>query len=168
MVLVEGIKIKIKMKGKPIRKKQIVKAWKTLSSKPLPKVKALQLSDEDFNYVIQHRHCFEDELCEIEEWGRVLSTSGTDACVFNAEETRQRRIRYTCRETPYNRLDEIILHELSHIARGDLANPLIPDFFGKQPQALNAGQIPKVQHKASHANVNINLQLLSALLRRTH
>ena len=24
------------------------------------------------------------------------------------------------RETPYNRLDEIILHELSHIARGDL------------------------------------------------
>jgi len=118
MVLVEGIKIK--MKGKPIRKKQIVKAWKTLSSKPLPKVKALQLSDEDFNYVIQHRHCFEDELCEIEEWGRVLSTGGTDACVFNAEETRDADYVILVRENPYHSLDEIILHELSHIARGDL------------------------------------------------
>ena len=116
MVLVEGIK----MKAKPIRKEQLVKAWKTLSCKPLPKVKALELSDEDFNHAIQHRHCFEDELCEIEEWGRVLSTKGTDACVFNGEETDDAEYIILVRENPYHSLNEIILHELSHIARGDL------------------------------------------------
>ncbi len=119
MVMVEGIE-GIKIKAKPIHKKQLVKAWKTLSCKPLPKVKALELSDEDFNYVIQHRHCFEDELCEIEEWGRVLSTKGTDACVFNAEETDDAEYIILVRKNPYHSLDEIILHELSHIARGDL------------------------------------------------
>ena len=40
------------MKAKPIRKKLLVKAWKTLSSKPLPKIKALGLSDKDFNSVM--------------------------------------------------------------------------------------------------------------------
>jgi hypothetical protein len=118
MVLVEGIQIK--MKAKPIHKKKLAKAWRNLSSKPLPKVKALKLSDEDFNHVIEHRHCFEDELREIEEWGRVLSTDGTDACVFNAEETPETEYVILVRENPYHRLDEIILHELSHIARGDL------------------------------------------------
>jgi hypothetical protein len=118
MVLIEGIKIK--MKAKPIHKKQLVKAWKTLSSKPLPKVKALELSDEDFNCAIQHRHCLEDELCEVEEWGRVLSTKGTDGCVFNAEETEDAKYIILIRENPHHSLDEIILHELSHIARGDL------------------------------------------------
>ncbi len=118
MVLVEGIEIK--MKAKPIHRKRLVKAWKTLSSKPLPKVKALKLSDEDFNHVIQGRHCFEDELCEIEEWGRVLSTRGTDACVFKTEETRDADYVILVRQNPHHGLDEIILHELSHIARGDL------------------------------------------------
>jgi len=118
LVMVEGIEIK--MKAEPIRKKQLVKAWKTLSSNPLPKVKALKLSDEDFNHVIQHRHCFEDELCELEEWGRVLPTKGTDACVFNAEQTEKAEYIILVRENPYHSLDEIILHELSHIARGDL------------------------------------------------
>jgi hypothetical protein len=116
MVLVEGTK----MDAKPISKKQLVKAWKALSSKPLPKVKALKLSDDDFNRVIQNRHCFEDELCEIEEWGRVLSTKGTDACVFNAEQTEDAEYIILVRENSYHSLDEIILHELSHIARGDL------------------------------------------------
>jgi hypothetical protein len=116
MISVEGIK----MKAKPIRKNQLVKAWKTLSSKPLPKIKALELNDEDFNHAIQHRHCFEDELREIEEWGRVLPTKGTDACVFNAEETDDAEYIILVRENPYHSLDEIILHELSHIARGDL------------------------------------------------
>lgn len=118
MVMVEGIEIK--MKAKPIRKRQLVKAWKTLSCKSLPKVKAFELSDEDFNHVIQHRHCFEDELCELEEWGRVLSTRGTDACVFNAEQTEDTDYIILVRENPYHSLDEIILHELSHIAKGDL------------------------------------------------
>ncbi len=118
MVLVEGVEIK--KAAKPIRKRQLVKAWRTLSRKPLPKVKALKLSDEDFNHVIEHRQCVEDDLREIEEWGRVLSTSGTDACVFNAEETEDAEYVILVREKPYNSLNQIILHELSHIARGDL------------------------------------------------
>ena len=109
------------MKAKHIPKNQLAKAWKTLSSKPLPKVKALKLSDEDFNYVIQHRHCVEDDLREIEEWGKVLSTKGTDACVFNADDTDDdTEYIILVRENPYHSLNEIILHELSHIARGDL------------------------------------------------
>ena len=116
--MVDGIEIK--MKAKPIRKTQLVKAWKTLSSKPLPKVKALELSDEDFDHVIQRRHCLEDELCDLEELGRVLSTKGTDACVFNVEQTEDADYIILVRENPYHSLDEIILHELSHILRGDL------------------------------------------------
>ena len=108
------------MNAKLIPKKQLDKAWKTLSGKPLPKVKALELSDDDFNYVIQHRHCLEDEMCEIEEWGKVLSTKGTDACVFNAEETDDAEYVILVRENPYHSLNEIVLHELSHIVRGDL------------------------------------------------
>jgi hypothetical protein len=116
MVLVEGVK----MKAKRIPKNQFVKAWKTLSSKPLPKVKVLKLSDEDFNHVIQHRHCVEDDLREIEEWGRLLSTKGTDACVFNADDTDDAEYIILVRENSHHSLNEIILHELSHIARGDL------------------------------------------------
>ncbi len=116
MVMVEGMEVK----AKRIHGKKLVKAWKTLSSKPLPKIKALRLSDEDFNYVIQQRRCLEDDLREIEEWGRLLSTRGTDACVFNACEHEDAQYIILVRENPYHRIDEIILHELSHIARGDL------------------------------------------------
>jgi hypothetical protein len=114
MVLVEGIQ----MKAKRIHEKQLVKAWKNLSSKPMPKILALQLSDEDFNHVIDLRRCPEDNIREIEEWGRVLSTSGTDACVFNGDEG----IDYVIlvRQNPYHSMEEIIVHELRHIARGDL------------------------------------------------
>lgn len=108
------------MKAKHIPKKQLVTAWKTLSSKPFPKVKVLKLSDEDFNHIIQQRHCFEDDLREIEEWGKLLSTKGTDACVFNADEIDDADYIILVRENPYHSLNEIILHELSHIARGDL------------------------------------------------
>ena len=116
MVLVEGIKLKARC----IPKKQLVTAWKTLSDKPFPKIRALVLNDADFNHVIQHRHYEGDDLREIEEWGRVLSTKGTDACVFNAEENADADYIVLVRENPYHTLDEIILHELSHIARGDL------------------------------------------------
>jgi len=116
MVLVEGLK----MKTERIPKRHLTAAWKTLSSKPMPKVKALKLSDDDFNHVLQHRHCLEDDFREIGEWGRVLSTKGTDACVFNADETDDFDYIILVRENPYHSLDEIILHELSHIARGDL------------------------------------------------
>jgi hypothetical protein len=115
-MLVEGIQ----MKGKHIPKKQLAAAWKTISQKPLPKVKALKLSDEDFNSVLQQRRCVEDDFREIEEWGRLLSTKGTDACVFNGDENGDADYIILVRENPYHSLDEIIVHELSHIARGDL------------------------------------------------
>jgi hypothetical protein len=86
----------------------------------MPKIKALRLSDEDFDIAIKQRRCFEDDLREIEEWGTVLSTKGTDACVFNANEEENAHYIILIREKPFHRIDEIILHELSHIARGDL------------------------------------------------
>ena len=116
MVQVEGFK----MKGMRIPKKKLITAWKTISRKPLPNVKALKLSDEDFNNILQHRHCIEDDFREIEEWGRTLSTKGTDACVFNGDENDDAEYIILVRENPYHTLDEIIVHELSHIARGDL------------------------------------------------
>jgi hypothetical protein len=116
MVLVEGMDIK----AKRIREKKLVKAWKTLSSKPLPKIKALKLRDEDFNHVIDLKHCIEDQMRELEEWGRTLSIKGTDACVFNADIHEGAEYIILVRENPYHSLDEIIIHELSHIARGDL------------------------------------------------
>ena len=88
MVLVEGLK----MKTKRIPKNQLTAAWKTLTRRPFPKVKALKLSDDDFNHVLEHMHCPEDSLREIEEWGRTLSTRGTDACVFNADEADDCRL----------------------------------------------------------------------------
>lgn len=116
MVLVEGIK----MKTERIPKRSLAAAWKTLSNKPLPKVKAFRLSDNDFNQVLQQRHCIEDDFRELEEWGKLLSTKGTDACVFNGEENDDAEYIILVRENPYHSLDEIIVHELSHIARGDL------------------------------------------------
>ena len=116
MVLVEGIE----MSAKRIPKRQLTAAWRRLSERPFPNVKALKLSDSDFNHVLEHRHCSEDALREIEEWGRILSTKGTDACVFNADDTDDAEYVILVRQNPYHSLDEIIHHELSHIARGDL------------------------------------------------
>ena len=116
MILVEGVKIK----AERIRENKLVKAWKTLSNKPLPRIKAFKLSDEDFNNVIEQRRCLEDNLREVEEWGRTLSTKGTDACIFNADDKEGAEYIILVRENPYHTLDEIILHELRHIARGDL------------------------------------------------
>jgi hypothetical protein len=110
----------LNMNAKSIPKKQLVAAWKTLSREPLPKVKALKLSDDDFNHVLEQRCCIDDECREIEEWGRILSTKGTDACVFNVDETDDSDYIILVRENPYHSLNEIIVHELSHIARGDL------------------------------------------------
>ena len=115
-----GLAKGVKMKAKHVSKNKLTKAWKKLSGKPLPKVKAFKLGDEDFDYVIQHRHCLEDDLREIEEWGRVLSTKGTDACIFDADEAEDADYIILVRKNSYHSLDDIILHELSHIARGDL------------------------------------------------
>jgi hypothetical protein len=116
MESVEGIS----MKSQRIPKRDLAAAWKTLSDKPLPKVKALQVSDEDFNHVLEHRHCIEDDFRELEEWGRLLSTKGTDACVFNGDVDDDAEFVILVRENPYHTLKEIIVHELAHIARGDL------------------------------------------------
>jgi len=117
MVMVKGVE----MKAKRIHGSKLIKAWKTLSSKPMPKIKALRLSDENFDIAIKQRRCFEDDLREIEEWGTVLSTKGTDACVFNSnDEEADAQYIILIREKTFHRMDEIILHELSHIARGDL------------------------------------------------
>jgi hypothetical protein len=113
---VEGVEMQVER----IPKRKLTAAWKTLSKQPFPKVKMLRLSDNDFNHVLQHRRCLEDDLREIEEWGRVLSTKGTDACIFNAEETDDADYVILVRKNPYHSLREIIEHELGHIARGDL------------------------------------------------
>ena len=116
MVLVE----ELEMHGEIIPQRQLVASWKKLSKKPFPKVKALRLNDEDFNEAIRNRRCFEDDLREIREWGRVLPTKGTDACIFNAEDTKYVDYVILIRQNPYHSLEEIIRHELAHIARGDL------------------------------------------------
>lgn len=115
-VLVEGIKLK----AKQISKKQLVSTWKKLTDRPFPKIKALMVSDDDFEQIMQHRHCLEDDLREIEEWGHILSTKGTDACVFNADQAADADYIILVRKNPYHSLEEIIQHELSHVARGDL------------------------------------------------
>ena len=116
MLLVEGLQ----MQGQCIPETQLLVAWKLVSKKPLPKIKAFVLSDDDFNHVLHHRQCLEDELREIEEWGRILSTKGTDACVFTAEETDDADYIILVRKNPFHALEEILIHELAHIARGDL------------------------------------------------
>ena len=116
MVLVEGLTLQVEQ----IPKRIVVAAWREVSGKTMPKVKALRLSDEDFNKVLQHRRCLEDDLREIEEWGRILPTKGTDACVFNAEETEGADYVILVRQNPYHSLEEILVHELAHIVRGDL------------------------------------------------
>jgi hypothetical protein len=116
MVLVEDLSLQTEH----IAKWKLETAWRKLSGKPLPKVKALRLSDDDFNKVLKHRRCLEDDLREIEEWGRVLPTKSTDACVFNAEETEGADYIILVRKNPYHTLEEILVHELAHIVRGDL------------------------------------------------
>jgi hypothetical protein len=116
MVIVEGLNIK----AKRIPKKQLQQTWENLTDKPYPKIKALILTDDDFNHVIEHRQCPEDMLREIEEWGRVLSTKGTDACIFNGDNKEKADYIILVRENPYHSLEEIIAHELAHIIRGDL------------------------------------------------
>jgi hypothetical protein len=116
MVCVEGFRLKVER----VSKKQLVSVWKKLTDKPYPKIKALILTDEDFDHVMEHRRCLEDQLREIEEWGRILPTKGTDACIFNAEDTADADYVILIRQNAYHTLDEIIEHELTHLARGDL------------------------------------------------
>jgi hypothetical protein len=116
MITIEGVKVKAKM----ITREKAFSLWKTLTRKPFPRIAAFQLNDADFDYAIKLRKCRDDERREIKEWGRVLSAKGTDACVFNCEEFPDVDYIILIRENPYHGLEEILEHELSHIARGDL------------------------------------------------
>ena len=116
LITLEGIKVK----AESIPRKQLVSIWKTLTRQPFPRVRAFQLADDDFEHILHFRKCREDERREMEEWGRVLSTKGTDACVFNAEENADVDYIILIRENLYHSAREVLEHELSHIARGDL------------------------------------------------
>jgi len=116
MLVIEGVKVKTRT----IAKKRLATIWKTLTKEPFPRVKAFRLDNQDFDNVVQTRDCAEDERREKKEWGRVLSVEGTDACVFNSDEYPDIDYVILIRERPYHDLTEILEHELSHIARGDL------------------------------------------------
>ena len=116
MITIEGIKVR----AKPLPKRQLLSTWRQLTSKPFPKIQAFQLKGEDFDRVIRLKRCKEDELRELEEWNSILTTEGTDACVFNAEENSGFDFMILVRENHYHSLDRILAHEFTHIIRGDL------------------------------------------------
>lgn len=116
LITIEGIAVT----AKAFPQRRLSKTWKQLTDKPLPKVKALQLEDVDFNRVINLRRCEEDEFRELQEWNTILSPEGTDACVFNANENSSVDYMILIRKRPFHNLEEILRHELSHIARADL------------------------------------------------
>ena len=116
LIAIEGIRVK----AKAIPQRQLISIWRRLTSKPFPRVKAFQLKDDAFDRIICLRRCEEDELRELEEWNTFLTTKGTDACVFNAEEASGFDFMILIREKHYHDLERIIEHELAHIARGDL------------------------------------------------
>jgi hypothetical protein len=116
LIAVEGTRFKAKM----IPRARVVSIWKALTKRPFPKVAAFQLKDSDFDRAMQLMKCKDDERREKREWGRVLSTKGTDACVYSADETADVDYVILIRENPYHSLQEVLKHELSHIAGGDL------------------------------------------------
>ena len=116
VITIEGIRVN----AKAIPQRQLVSVWRELTNKPFPRVKAFQLKEDDFDRVICLRRCEEDELRELEEWNTLLTTKGTDACIFNAEETSGFDYTILVREKPFHSLEKIIKHELAHIVKGDL------------------------------------------------
>jgi hypothetical protein len=116
MITIDGIAVK----GQPLPEKRLLSLWKTLSRKSFPKVKAFQLDDADFDRIIKTQRCTVNKRIELQEWGRILPTRGTDACVFSADPSDNFDYIILIRQSPYHGLSEILKHELSHIARGDL------------------------------------------------
>jgi len=116
VIVVEGIDVK----AEPISRRKVLSIWKELSGKRFPKVAAFQLDNNDFDRIMKLNKCAENERIEMKEWGRVLSTKGTDACVFKTHEYVDTDYVILVRENPYHKLDEILKHELTHISRGDL------------------------------------------------
>jgi hypothetical protein len=119
-VTIEGRKVR----AKKIPEKRLTSLWRVLTKKPFPRLVALQLEDEEFDYALElmsRSDCSgENERREIEEWGKTLTIRGTDACVFDTDEYPDIDYIVLVRENPYHSLEEILKHELSHIIRGDL------------------------------------------------
>jgi hypothetical protein len=115
-IVIEGVRVR----GRAIPRGKLVSIWEELTVQPFPKVMAFQIEDRDFDRLVMLRKCSEDERREILEWGRVLSAQGTDACVFNADESLSVDYLILMREKPYHDFDQVLMHELSHIADGDL------------------------------------------------
>jgi hypothetical protein len=116
VITIEGIRVR----AESIPKKRLISKWQQLSAQPFPRVKAYQLKDDDFNRVMALKRCEEDELRELQEWNTILTTKGTDACVFKNSESASSDYMILIREKPYHGLDKIIEHELLHIVRRDL------------------------------------------------
>jgi len=110
----------VRVRGEVIPRDGLVSIWNGLTTKPFPKVAAFQLEECDFEHILRLRRCREDEIREIQEWGRLLSVNGTDACVLNAEGFVDLDYVIFIRQNPYHALDKILEHELSHIVKGDL------------------------------------------------
>jgi len=115
-IAIKGIRFKARM----IPRTQLVSIWKTLTSGPLPRVRAFQLEDHDFDNVMRLRQNKEDEKREEEEWGKRVPIGETDACVFNADESFDADYIILVRENPYHTLKEVLKHELLHISKGDM------------------------------------------------
>jgi hypothetical protein len=119
-VTVEGVRVR----GTPISQAALKAVWRTLTSKRFPRVVALQLADDAFDAVLERMRMSDSGRAnarrEVTEWGRTLSTGGTDACVFDTDGCLGVEYILLVRARPYHRLDEILEHELAHIARGDL------------------------------------------------
>lgn len=115
MVVVNGRMVKTKA----LPRHRLLSIWKRLAKEPFPKVRAFQLKDDDFDDFVKMTKCRDDERREMQEWGRVLSARGTDACVYTSDNSNVEYI-ILVRENPYHAIEEILEHELSHIAKGDL------------------------------------------------
>ena len=106
MVLLEGLTLDAIM----VPQWQLYTVWRTISSTPLSRVKALLLSDDAFNNILRNRDCIEDPLREIEESGYI----------FNAAEVGAADYVILIHQNLYHTFSEILLHKLVHILQGDL------------------------------------------------
>lgn len=116
MITIEGLTVE----EEAIPQRQLFSTWKRLTNKPFPKVRAFLLRDNAFDRIIRLKRCEEDELRELEEWNTILTTKGTDACIFNSEPESGFDYTILVRENHYHSLEKIIRHELAHIVKGDL------------------------------------------------
>lgn len=116
VITVAGLSVKATM----VPKKEVVSLWKTLSKKVFPRVRVYQIEDADFESIVELSKTRDDEKRELKEWGRVLPPEGTDAIVFDTDDFPDVDYVILIRENPYHSLTQIVKHELSHIAKGDL------------------------------------------------